>query len=245
MADDNGSGTVKLKVGEIPPNAQEDIGSGIVRIDSSVMEKIGVREGDAVTIEGDRKTVARVARSYPADAGLGIVRMDGYIRKNAGTSLRETVEVEKAELDEADKVVLAPAEEGVTIQVSSPSIFKRTLTGRAVTGGDLIVPSSGTDRRRSLFEDMFDLDDFFDFTFGETKLMVVSTEPSNQPVAITENTQIEVRPQAVEESQELGPRVPEVTYEDIGGLEGEIQKVDGRHFVRQDWPFVGEDVKGI
>ncbi len=221
----NGNDRVKLKVGEIPPNAQEDIGSGVVRIDSSVMEKLGIREGDAVVIEGDRKTVARVARSYPADAGLGIIRMDGYIRKNAGTSLRETVNVHKAELQEAKKVVLAPAEEGVTIQVSSPSIFKRTLTGRAITSGDLIVPSSGKERRRSLFEDMFDLDDFFDFTFGETKLMVVSTTPASEPVAITENTQIEVRPQAVEESDEIGPRVPEVTYEDIGGLESEIQKV--------------------
>ena len=104
----NGNERVKLKVGEIPPNAQEDIGSGIVRIDSSVMEKVGVREGDAVTIQGDRKTVARVARSYPADAGLGIVRMDGYIRKNAGTSLRETVEVEKAELKEAQAYSSAP-----------------------------------------------------------------------------------------------------------------------------------------
>ncbi|MDY6769895.1 MAG: AAA family ATPase, partial [Candidatus Nanohaloarchaea archaeon] len=120
-ANGDDSDRVKLKVGEIPPNAQEDIGSGIVRIDSNVMEELGIREGDAVRIEGDRETVARAARSYPADVGLGIVRMDGYLRKNAGTSLRETVEVEKAELAEAEKVVLAPAEEGVTIQVSSPS----------------------------------------------------------------------------------------------------------------------------
>ncbi|MFB6076606.1 MAG: AAA family ATPase, partial [Candidatus Nanohaloarchaea archaeon] len=147
--DDNGeNGPINLKAGEIPPNAQEDIGSGIVRIDSNVMEKLEIREGDAVVIRGDRETVARAARSYPADVGLGIVRMDGYIRKNAGTSLRETVEVEKAELEEAEKVVLAPAEEGVTIQVSNPSIFKRTLVNRAVTDGDLIVPSSCRERRR-------------------------------------------------------------------------------------------------
>ncbi len=221
----DGGGGKKLKVAEIPPAAQEDIGSGTVRIDSNVMEEIGVREGDAVWIEGDRKTVARVARSYPADVGRGIVRMDGYIRKNAGTSLRETVDVSQAELQEAEKIVLAPAEQGVQIQVSSPSIFKRTLTGRAVTSGDLIVPSSGRERRRSLFEDMFDLDDFFDFTFGETKLMVVDARPQGA-VTVTENTEIEVKPQAVEDVEDgMGPRVPEVTYEDIGGLEDEIQKV--------------------
>ncbi|MDY6768723.1 MAG: AAA family ATPase, partial [Candidatus Nanohaloarchaea archaeon] len=130
----------------------------------------------------------------------------------------------KAELAEADRVVLAPAEEGVTIQVSSPSIFKRTLVDRAVTSGDIIVPSSGRERRRSFFEDVFDIDDFFDFTFGETKLMVVSTHPEGA-VTITEDTEIEVKPQAVETAGEMGPRVPEVTYEDIGGLEDEIQKV--------------------
>ncbi|MDY6770313.1 MAG: CDC48 family AAA ATPase, partial [Candidatus Nanohaloarchaea archaeon] len=112
----------------------------------------------------------------------------------------------------------------VTIQVSSPSIFKRTLVDRAVTGGDIIVPSSGRERRRSFFEDVFDIDDFFDFTFGETKLMVVDTEPQG-PVTITEDTEIEVKPQAVEAAEEMGTRVPEVTYEDIGGLEDEIQKV--------------------
>ncbi|MFB6265834.1 MAG: AAA family ATPase, partial [Candidatus Nanohaloarchaea archaeon] len=42
---------------------------------------------------------------------------------------------------------------------------------------------------------------------------------------ITEDTEIEVKPQAVESEEEMGPRVPEVTYEDIGGLEDEIQKV--------------------
>ncbi|MFB6076607.1 MAG: AAA family ATPase, partial [Candidatus Nanohaloarchaea archaeon] len=80
------------------------------------------------------------------------------------------------------------------------------------------------ERRRSFFEDVFDIDEFFDFTFGETKLMVVSTRPGG-PVTITEDTEIEVKPQAVETAQEMGPRVPEVTYEDIGGLEDEIQKV--------------------
>ncbi|MFB6158296.1 MAG: ATPase, partial [Candidatus Nanohalobium sp.] len=76
---------VKLRVGEVPPNAQQDVGKGIVRIDSKIMEELQVREGDAVMVEGNRETVGRVARSYPADKGLGIARMDGYMRKNAGT----------------------------------------------------------------------------------------------------------------------------------------------------------------
>ncbi|MFB6203153.1 MAG: CDC48 family AAA ATPase [Candidatus Nanohaloarchaea archaeon] len=221
MTDENKE--VKLKVGEVPPNAQQDVGQGIVRIDSKIMEEINVREGDAVKIQGDRDTAGIVARSYPADKGLGIARMDGYMRKNAGTSLGETVKVQKAEMKEAEKVVLAPAEEGVMLQVSNPNIFKRGLGGRVVTEGDIVVPGRG-DGPQSLFDDMFDMGgDQFRFSFGETKLTVVSTDPGGV-VKITEKTEIEMKQQAVEPEQSQ-VKVPEVTYEDIGGLDEEVQKV--------------------
>jgi transitional endoplasmic reticulum ATPase len=152
------------------------------------MQELGVSEGDAVMITGERQTVGRIARSYPADKGLGIARMDGYMRKNAGTSLGQKVQVEPAELKEADKVTLAPAEEGVMIQVSNPAIFSRALKDRAVMEGDIVVPGDGKDRPGSVFDDMFDMDaGRFSFSFGETKLAVVSTRPKG-PVKITEKT---------------------------------------------------------
>ncbi|PSH01803.1 MAG: hypothetical protein BRC27_00865, partial [Nanohaloarchaea archaeon SW_10_44_10] len=226
MTDNNNDETVKLRVGEVPPNAQQDIGKGIVRIDSKVMEELGVAEGEAVEIEDGRKTVGRVARSYPADKGLGIARMDGYMRKNAGTSLGQKVNVNKADLKEAEKVTLAPAEEGVMIQVQNPNIFQRALRGRAVTRGDIVVPGDSQDREKSFFDDVFDMEaDRFRFSFGQdTKLAVVGTKPKG-PVKITENTEIEVKQQSVEDTEQQEVRVPEVTYEDIGGLENEIQQV--------------------
>jgi len=224
MTDEEDS-SKRLRVGEVPPNAQQDVGKGIVRIDSKIMEKLQVREGDAVSLEGSRETVGRVARSYPADKGLGIARMDGYMRKNAGTSLGEHVEVEKVDLKAAEQITLAPAEEGVMMQVKDPNIFKRGLVGRPVLEGDIVVPESGKDNARSLFDDMFDgMGDNFRFSFGETKLAVVSTDPSG-PVKITQETEIKVREQAVSEPGEDSVQVPEVTYEDIGGLDEEVQKV--------------------
>ena len=214
---------VKLRVGEVPPNAQQDVGKGIVRIDSKIMEELGIREGDAVLIEGDRETVGRAARSYPADKGLGIARMDGYTRKNAGTSLGENVQVEKAELQEADKITLAPAEEGVVMQVSNPDMFKRGLNNRPVMRGDILVPDN-QDKPRGLFDDMFEgMADNMRFNFSELKLRVVKTKPRG-PVKITQNTEIKMKEQAVKETEKK-VRVPEVTYEDIGGLEKEVQKV--------------------
>jgi transitional endoplasmic reticulum ATPase len=222
MTDDE---SVKLRVGEVPPNAQQDIGKGIVRIDSKIMEELEVREGEAVIIEGERETVGRVARSYPADKGLGIARMDGYMRKNAGTSLGENVSVRKAEMEPADEITLAPAEEGVMMQVSNPNIFKKGLAGRAVMEGDIVVPGGDRDRPKGVFDDMpFDMDKFA-FSFGgETKLMVVKTKPKGA-VKITKETDIKMKQQAVEEPGQKRVSVPDVTYEDIGGLDEEVQKV--------------------
>jgi transitional endoplasmic reticulum ATPase len=218
---------VKLRVGEVPPNAQQDIGKGIVRIDSKVMENLDVREGEAVKIDGERETVGRVARSYPADKGLGIARMDGYMRRNAGTSLGENVEVNKAELKEAREITLAPAEEGIRMQVSNPDIFKKGLANRALMQGDIVVPGGDGDRPQGMFEDMpFDFDmDKFAFSFGgETKLMVVKTKPKGA-VKVTKNTEIKMKQQAVKEADQKSMKVPDVTYEDIGGLDDEVQKV--------------------
>lgn len=216
--------SVKLRVGEVPSTHQKDIGSGIVRIDSQVMQKLNIGEGDVIRINGNRETVAKVARSLPQDAGLGIIRMDGYVRKNAGTSLGEKVIVEPADVQEAEKITLAPAEEGIIIQVSDPNIFKRSLAGRPLSQNDIIVPNSGRQQRgRSFFEDMFDNEFLGNFGFTETKFVVVNTQPDG-PVVITENTELDMKQQAVDEA-EAGTRVPEVTYEDIGGLDSEIQKV--------------------
>ncbi|MFB6208227.1 MAG: CDC48 family AAA ATPase [Candidatus Nanohaloarchaea archaeon] len=215
---------VKLRVGEVPPNAQQDVGKGIVRIDSKIMEELDVREGDAVLLEGDRETAGLVARSYPADKGLGIARMDGYMRKNAGTSLGETVKVSPADVKEAEKITLAPAEEGVMMQVSNPNIFKRGLGGRVVMSGDIVVPGRDKDSPQGLFDDMFDIGGGdFRFSFGETKLSVVKTVPKG-PVKITEKTEIEMKQQAVE-PEKAQVKVPDVTYEDIGGLDEEVQKI--------------------
>jgi len=57
MTEENND-SIKLRVGEVPPNAQQDIGRGILRIDSKIMEELEVREGDAVTING-KKTDSR------------------------------------------------------------------------------------------------------------------------------------------------------------------------------------------
>ena len=216
---------IKLKVMEA---LQEEAYKGIVRIDSQTMKEIGVHPGDAVEILGSRTTVGIVDRAYPTDVGQNVVRMDGILRRNAKTGIGEYVKIKKAEIKEALSITIAPAQRGVMIR-ADPYIFKRSLLGRAVIAGDILVPGGSSSRRRTMSESPF-FDDIFSvfepsfsgsFGLGTLRFIVVKTNPK-QPVLITENTKIELNPQAVEVEEE---RIPEVTYEDIGGLSEEITKI--------------------
>ncbi|MEM2121644.1 MAG: CDC48 family AAA ATPase [Candidatus Woesearchaeota archaeon] len=218
--------SIKLKVAEA---VQDDVNKGIVRIDSSFMKKLGVREGDIVEIKGTRETAAIVGRAYPGDMGLNIIRMDGITRRNAGTSTGDIVTIKKADAKEAKKVYIAPAKKGIFVK-ASPEIFKQSLLGRAVVKGDIIA-LGGTKSRRTMmshspyFDDVFSmLDEHLSaspFGFSDLKFVIVDVVPKKIGI-ITELTEIVLKPEAVEVSEE---RLPEVTYEDIGGLVEEVRKV--------------------
>ncbi|MGB9674999.1 MAG: CDC48 family AAA ATPase [Candidatus Nanoarchaeia archaeon] len=216
---------VKLKVAEAQ---QDDVNKGIVRIDSQIMHSLGISQGAIVEIEGARKTVAVAGRAFPSDMGLSIIRMDGLTRKNAGTSIGEYVIVRPIEVKEATMVKIAPVQRNIIIH-GAPELFKRALLGRAVVKGDII--SLGGTRRRRVTMSGTPFDEIFriveeDFNFGffgglDLKYLVVSTTPK-EPVLITTNTELEILSEPAELKEE---KVPEVTYEDIGGLQEEVRKV--------------------
>ncbi len=216
---------ISLKVAEA---IQDDVNKGIVRVDSGLMHQIGVRSGDIVEIEGERKTVGIVDRAYPGDIGLNIIRMDGIIRRNAKTGIGEIVKVRKAEVKPANKVIVAPARKGIMIR-APPELFQQGLLGRAVIKGD-IVSLGGTKRRRrtmseSPFEDIFSILDesMMGFGLGDIKFVVADTSPKDA-VLISNTTDVVFNPEASEFKEEE-EKTFEVTYEDIGGLREEIKKV--------------------
>ncbi len=219
---------IRLKVVEA---LQDDAYKGIARIDPSLMKALGLNRGDVILIKGERETAAIVDRAYPADVGEGIIRIDGLIRRNAKTSVGESVVVKRAGAKAAQKVSIAPAQQGIVVH-GDPETFKNGLLGRAVVKGD-IISLGGSQRRRDLMSeggmpDIFgDLQDIFGQNFGfsgfqQLKFVVVSTSPG-QPCVITEDTELQVNAKAVEVSGEES--VPDVTYEDIGGLTDEVKKI--------------------
>ncbi len=216
---------VKLKAMEA---YQEEVHKGIVRIDTETMKSIGVGIGDIVEIEGGRKTVGIVDRGYPTDVGMNYIRMDGIMRRNAKTGLGESVVVRKAEVKEAKTITIAPAQQGVFIK-ADPEVFRRGLLGRAVVSGDIVALGGAQRRRKTMsgnpfFDEMFsDFEEAFmgNFAFGGLLFIIAEVHPK-QPVIITENTIVKVNPKSVEVAEE---KFPEVTYEDIGGLEEEVKKI--------------------
>jgi len=220
---------VQLKVVEAQ---QDDAYKGVARIDGEVMRELGIRRGDVIMIKGNREGVAIADRAYPADVGEGIIRIDGILRRNAKTGIGEIVKVSKAEVKEAKKIIIAPAQKNIMVQ-AEPESLRNGLLGRAVVKGDVVV-LGGVQRRRDLLSEEFGgefgdmLGDMFgNMGFGQLggftqiKFLVINTTP-NQPVIIRENTQVSLSPKAVEITEE---NIPEITYEDIGGLSEEIKKI--------------------
>ncbi|MBM4241750.1 MAG: CDC48 family AAA ATPase [Euryarchaeota archaeon] len=215
---------IELRVAEA---LQQDVGKGIVRIDRDLLQRLGLSPGDIVEIIGKRTTGTIVAEAYPADVGLEILRMDGLTRSNAGTSIGETATIRKTEFREAKKVVLAPATKGIRIMAPG-DLLKRNIIGRAVSRGDVLTLVS-PGRTRETVREFSDVENIFrgffetstPFSLGEIKFTVVSTNPAGI-VRITNITEVEIRPEAVEIVEQ---KVPDVTYDDVGGLKPEISKV--------------------
>ena len=101
MANEKAIKVAELKSGET--------GRGIARLDPELMDILGIRVGDIVQIDGDRKTVAKVLRGAPEDANRGIIRIDGSTRRNAGVSLDERVNVKKVVAKNAEKITFSAA----------------------------------------------------------------------------------------------------------------------------------------
>ena len=210
---------MKLKVAEA--FSQADVGRTVARIDPQCMQQLGLIDGDIIEIEG-KKVTASVVASSQSDIRLGIIRIDGYIRKNAGTSIGEEVTVRRAKVKEAQKVVLAPVDQQVMIRGD----IKGAFSGRVFTKGDII--KTGIRPQAAAMDSM--LDEFFggrsSFSpMGEIKLAVVSTKPAGT-VKVTSMSEVEIQANPVDISKLEGVKtIIDVTYEDIGGLKEEVQKV--------------------
>ncbi len=173
-----------------------DVGRGVARIDYDSMDTLSASTGDVIEIKGKRRTVAKCLPLYPSDEGKGIIRIDGLGRNNSGIAIGDTISVRKIKAVAAEKVVVAPLE-------AIPPIDERYLADALesvplIKGDNVMVPYFG----------------------GRLTFQVIGVTPAADAVLITQKTVFHIA-----EKGETLRGVPQVTYEDIGGITNEIKKV--------------------
>jgi len=194
----NDERTVELTVREA---GTRDAGRGIVRLPEGARRRLGVLSGDTVVVAGETTTAAKV---WPGGNGLDDdeLRMDGETRSNAGVRVGDAVRVRPERVTDGERVVLRPGE---ALEMDADIVAQavaRSLRDRPVAPGEVVrVEALGTAR----------------------EFHVESTTPDGT-VLVTDDTDVEVRAGSGDPTEQEERRVG-VTYEDIGGLDDELEQV--------------------
>ncbi|MFB1062820.1 CDC48 family AAA ATPase [Natrinema sp. H-ect4] len=199
----------------VKPLKQKDAGRGLAAIDRVSMNELDLENGDYIVIKGksEAQAVARVWPGYPEDEGRGIVRIDGRLRQEADVGIDDNVTIEPADVKPAKSVTVA-LPQNLRIRGDIGPLVRDKLSGQAVTEGQTVP---------------------FSLSFGpmassgqSVPLKIASTSPSGT-VVITDSTSIEISETPAEQVQSGGGAsaegVPNVAYEDIGGLDDELDQV--------------------
>ncbi|MDR1403964.1 MAG: CDC48 family AAA ATPase [Candidatus Methanoplasma sp.] len=186
---------------------QSEAGYGRARIDNGSRRHLGLDLGDVIEIIGKRVVVAKIFKGESGDDGMKLIRIDGPTRTSAGVSVDETVRIRKCDPHIAAKVVLSPnISDGkrINYEKGTENIFRNGLIGRPLmTGTDLMIPNIALMGNRATYS-------------------VTLTVPDG-PVLVGPETEIILRNESSKKESEtcLG----HTTYDDIGGLDDELQKI--------------------
>ena len=202
----------------VKPLKQKDAGRRLAAVDRLAADELELSGGDFVRLDSDDGTaIARVWPGYPEDDGTGIVRIDGRLRQEAGVGIDDKVTIEKAEVNPAESITIAlPQRLGIRGNIDS--LIRRELGGQPVTAGQNVQLPLG-----------------FGFMGGQSQavpLKIASTSPKGT-VVVTDSTQVEISEKPAEQIREAQTGTapgtpggsPDIAYEDIGGLDEELEQV--------------------
>lgn len=182
----------------------KDVGRAIARIDPADMKIAGLSPGDIILIEGKRKTPVKVMPCYNEDRGKQIIQIDGITRGNAQAGIDEKVKISKTNYKPALKIKIHfprsfGAASGSLLKANDARYIGSLIDGVPVLKGDKV--------RATLFGSRsvdYDISD-------STPAGVVLINPGTQ-------VQLEL-------SKQPGKRSSKVSYEDIGGLSMQVQRI--------------------
>jgi len=185
----------------------KDAGRGMARLDPYILQTLQLSPGDIIEIEGRRVTGAKVWRADRQDWGQETIRIDSYVRQNAGSGIGERVKIRRAPVKDAERVVFAPPQ-GSDVQFGhdAETIVKQQTFKRPILLGD-IIPILTTPS-----------------PFGGQMLPLIVTETVPEGmVLVDKQTEIVLLEKPVigfDSAKGTG-----ITYEDIGGLHDEVERV--------------------
>ena len=200
-------------------------GRSLCYIDQDIMLDLGLNPGDIIEIRGKKKTTG-IAVSSVQDRGKGIIRLDGLQRLNAGATIGEYVSIELAEVYPAIEIVLTPTRPNIDLKRQAEAI-KGKLIDKPVVIGDIVDVLGTFVERESSDSPMSDIMKMFQFggkkrpTLGTLRLIVENLKPLDKVVKITRETVIRVNKRVAVLNISGGV----VTYDDVGGLTDEIQRI--------------------
>ena len=181
--------------------SQRDFGRGIARIDPQNMKKMDVQTGDVIQITGKKKTAAKVMPTYPENRGKDLLQIDGIIRNNAFVGIGDSVYIGRIHAEKAEKIVLAPLEQDQPWLKGEKNTdhMKKLLEGLPLVKGDQVrLNLLGT----------------------SASFIVARIKPNSTAVIVQSTTEIMINEKAMETERKIG-----AIYEDVGGLNEQIQRI--------------------
>jgi transitional endoplasmic reticulum ATPase len=204
------------------------VGRGVARIDPADMARLGCQAGDIVLVTGNRTTAAKVVPSALVDRGQQTIQMDSQVRQNSASGLGERVTVRKAKVRNAEKITLLPLSGGAPIQESDLQYIARYLVGLPVVIGDLLrVGTPGAAPREFLIIGTTPATPSYGLQKRKTGELT-AIEPPVQPQPVTDVEAVLVQTGTLVKAQARGAQnggPGRVSYEDIGGLGKELQRI--------------------
>ena len=184
-----------LKINEIP---QQHVGKGRAIIDPKIIEEQNWNIGQILELTYNKKTYVKLWPASPEEYGASLIKIDGITRQNIGAGLDDKISIKSVEAVNAEEITLSPTEK-ITIDGLQEYMIYNYLN-HVFSNGDSI----------SLNTQMG----------SKVQFVITNTKPS-KPVIVTENTIFTLGSltKAVDSS------VPRITYDELGGLKNEVQKI--------------------
>ncbi|MDC0173550.1 CDC48 family AAA ATPase [Nitrosopumilus sp.] len=184
-----------LKINEIP---QQHVGKGRAIIDPKIIEEQNWNIGQILELTYNKKTYVKLWPASPEEYGASLIKIDGITRQNIGAGLDDKISIKSVEAANAEEITLSPTEK-ITIDGLQEYMIYNYLN-HVFSNGDSI----------SLNTQMG----------SKVQFVITNTKPS-KPVIVTENTVFTLGSltKAVDSS------VPRITYDELGGLKNEVQKI--------------------